>query len=74
MDQARGGFHDQKQKREQDKKVDDAVDQTFPASDPGATGKATSTEPPKRPQDRNAPLISKVEIEQAQRGDCHKQN
>jgi hypothetical protein len=61
-------------KREQDKKLDEAVDQTFPASDPAAVGKATSTEPPKRPKDRKAPLTSKEEIEQAQRGDGHKQN
>jgi hypothetical protein len=47
---------------------------TFPASDPIATGKATSTEPPKRPKDRQAPVISKDEIEQAQRGSGHKQN
>ena len=60
-------------KQEQDKKVDEAVARTFPASDPTATGKATSTEPPKRPKDRKAPLISKEEIEQAQRGDGHKQ-
>ena len=43
-------------KWEQDKKVDEAVAETFPASDPTATGKATSTEPPKRPKDRKAPL------------------
>jgi hypothetical protein len=61
-------------KWEQDKKVDEAVAETFPASDPTATGKATSTEPPKRPKDRKAPLISKEDIERAQRGDGHKQS
>ena len=61
-------------KKETEKKVDRAVDMTFPASDPIATGKATSTEPPKRPKDRQAPVISKEEIEQAQRGSGHKQN
>jgi hypothetical protein len=61
-------------KREQDKKVDEGVDQTFPASDPTATGEATSTEAPKSPKDRKAPHISKEDIEQAQRGAGHKQN
>jgi hypothetical protein len=61
-------------KKEQEKKVDEAVDQTFPASDPTATGKATSTEPPGRPKDRKAPVISKEDIERARRGSGHKQN
>jgi hypothetical protein len=56
------------------KETEKKVDRTFPASDPIATGKATSTEPPKRPKDRQAPVISKDEIEQAQRGSGHKQN
>jgi hypothetical protein len=41
---------------------------TFPASDPVATGEATSTEPPRRPIDREPPVISKEEIERARRG------
>jgi len=61
-----------KQKRAH--KVDEAADMTFPASDPAATGKPTSTEPPRRPKDRKAPVISKEDIEQAQRGSGHKQN
>ena len=60
--------------KKKDKKVDKAVDMTFPASDPVATGKATSTEAPKKPVDREAPVISKEEIEQAQRGAGHKQD
>lgn len=61
-------------KKEKDKKVDEAVDMTFPASDPVAVGQATSTEPPKSPTDRKSPVISKEEIEQARRGSGHKQN
>ena len=60
--------------KKKDKKVDKAVDMTFPASDPTAHGKATSTEKPKRPADREAPTISKEEIERAQRGGGHKQD
>jgi hypothetical protein len=41
-----------------EKKVDKAVDMTFPASDATAHGKATSTEPPKRPVNRKAPKIT----------------
>ena len=51
-----------------DKKVDKALELTFPASDPPLSGKPTSTEPPGRPADRKAPVISKEDIEQAQRG------
>ena len=46
------------------KKVDDSLDQTFPASDPPAS-KATGTEPPARPASRQAPLISKAQVEAA---------
>jgi hypothetical protein len=60
--------------RQHDEKVDKAVDMTFPASDPVATGQATSTEPPKRPTDRQPPLISKEEIDQARRGSGHERN
>jgi hypothetical protein len=63
------GKHPTKKK---DKKVDKAVDMTFPASDAPAHGKATSTEPPRRPVDRKAPSITREQIEQAQRGDGHK--
>jgi hypothetical protein len=60
-------------RRKKDKKVDQSVDMTFPASDPPARGKPTGTEAPKRPVDRKPPVISKEEIEQAQRGQGHKQ-
>jgi hypothetical protein len=61
-------------KKKENKKVDKAVDMTFPASDPVATGKATSTEAPHKPVDREPPAISKEEIEQARRGAGHKQD
>jgi len=53
-------------------KHDEAVDMTFPASDPVAHGKPTGTEKPRRPVDRKAPVITREEIEQAQRGEGHK--
>ena len=61
-------------KSKTEKNVDKGLDMTFPASDPAATGKATSTEPPGRPTDRKAPVITKEEIEQARRGRGHKRN
>lgn len=35
-----------------DRKVDEAIEMTFPASDPTATGRATGTEAPARPSNR----------------------
>jgi hypothetical protein len=58
--------------KHKEKKHDKAVDMTFPASDPTAHGKPTGTEAPCRPTDREAPKITKEQIEQAQRGDGHK--
>jgi hypothetical protein len=60
-------------KTSKERKIDKAVDMTFPASDAPAHGKATGTEPPRRPADRKAPLITKEAIEQAQRGEGHKE-
>jgi hypothetical protein len=60
-------------KKEGERKVDRAIDMTFPASDPVATGGATSTEPPKRPAGRKPPLIDKEDIERARRGSGHTQ-
>jgi hypothetical protein len=54
------------------RKHDRAVDMTFPASDPVAHEKPTGTEKPRRPADRRAPLITREQIEQAQRGVGHK--
>ena len=58
--------------KHKEKKVDKAVDMTFPASDATAHGGATATEPASRPADRQAPQITKEQIEQAQRGEGHK--
>jgi hypothetical protein len=52
-------------KREGQRQLDEAVDMTFPASDPIATGRATGTEPPARPVNRQAPVITREEIERA---------
>jgi hypothetical protein len=59
-------------KTRKDRKVDKAVDMTFPASDTPAHGKATGTEPPRRPTDRKAPVVTREQIEQAQRGAGHR--
>jgi len=72
-----GGFdHIQKEvamsKDTKQKKHDSAVDMTFPASDPVAHGKPTGTEKPRRPANRRAPLTTREQIEQAQRGEGHK--
>ncbi|MBX9591892.1 MAG: hypothetical protein K2X43_21580 [Hyphomonadaceae bacterium] len=37
--------------------LDEALAQTFPASDPFSVGRFTGTEPPARPVDRKAPRI-----------------
>jgi hypothetical protein len=49
-------------------KVDAAIDMTFPASDAPTPGPATGTEPPARPVDRKAPIITKEQIEAAAKG------
>lgn len=55
----------------QDKKLDKAIEKTFPASDPVTVGKPTGTEPPKRPVDRKPPIITKEQVEAAARGEGH---
>ena len=59
-------------KTRKDKKVDRAGDMSFPASDAPAHGRTTATEPPGRPVDRKAPVVTKDEIERAKRGEGHK--
>ena len=59
-------------KERTERTIDKAVDLSFPPSDPTAHDKATSTEPPSRPTDRKAPVITNEQLEQAQRGDGHK--
>jgi hypothetical protein len=63
---------DNREKHKEEKKIDKAVDMTYPASDPTAKGKPTGTEPPRRPVERKAPRITKEQIKQAQRGEGHK--
>jgi hypothetical protein len=55
----------------QDKRLDKAVEKTFPASDPVNVGKPTGTETAKRPIDRLPPVITKAQIEAAERGEGH---
>ncbi len=66
--------NERKKKLEEDERVDEAIQETFPASDPTAAGKPTSTEPAGRPTDRQPPTIRREEIEQAQKGKGHAQN
>mgnify|MGYP003390689342 FL=1 len=68
------GTTEEDRKRHQEEKIDEAIQETFPASDSAAVGEATGTEPAKRPKDRLPPLISEDEIERARRGDEHEQN
>jgi hypothetical protein len=44
-------------RRRLDARLDEALDETFPASDPIAVGKPTGTERPARPVDRKPPLF-----------------
>ena len=60
------------QKKRKDKKIDQAGNMSFPASDATAHAKPTSTERPARPIDRKAPRVTKEQIEQAQRGEGQK--
>lgn len=55
-------------RKPKDKKLDEAVELTFPASDPATVGKATGTEPAARPTDRHAPLITKEDVDRASAG------
>ncbi len=44
-------------RRKQEAGLDQALEQTFPASDPFSVGQFTATEAPARPADRKAPLV-----------------
>jgi hypothetical protein len=48
-----------------EKKIDRALDMTFPASDPPLFGDATGTEKPARPVGRRAPVVRKDDVEAA---------
>ncbi|MDX2201844.1 MAG: hypothetical protein NW223_03780 [Hyphomicrobiaceae bacterium] len=57
----------------EERKVDKALKDTFPASDTPSVGGPTSTETPRSRQDRKAPIIRKEDIEAARNGEGHKQ-
>lgn len=57
-----------------DRKVDKALKDSFPASDAPAVGSATSTEEPLSRPDRKASIIRKEDIEAARKGEGHLQN
>lgn len=59
------------EKARRDKKVDQSIAHTYPASDPTPHSGVTSTEPASRPMDRQAPIVTKEQIEMAQRGEGH---
>lgn len=48
--------------RKLEKDLDEALAQTFPASDPFTVAQDTATEPPGRPVDRRAPVIDKEQL------------
>jgi hypothetical protein len=53
--------------RKLDARLDEALGETFPASDPVAVGHSTGTEPPARPVDRKAPIIDLEDVAAARR-------
>lgn len=59
-------------KRKSESKLDEAVSETFPASDPPAAGSPTGTEPAKRPADRKPPIITREQVEAAERDEGHR--
>jgi hypothetical protein len=57
------------QDKKQSKKLDEAVDMTFPASDPINVGAPTGTEQSGKRIDRAPPVITKEQIDAAERGE-----
>ena len=55
--------HDGDDRRKQEAGLDEALEQTFPASDPFSVGQFTATEAPARPADRKAPLVEPPEAD-----------
>jgi len=53
----------EKDRRKQEAGLDEALEQTFPASDPFSVGQFTGTEPPSRPADRKVPRVDPQESE-----------
>ncbi len=64
----------EERRRPVDDRLDEALEETFPASDATATGAPTATEPAGRPMNRQAPEITREQIEHARRNDEHAQN
>jgi hypothetical protein len=52
-----------RERRKLEAELDKALAQTFPASDPYSVGRFTSTEPPARPVDRQAPELDEQLVE-----------
>lgn len=50
-------------RRKLEERLDEALLQTFPASDPFSVGRFTGTEPPSRPVNRTAPTVVPLEME-----------
>jgi hypothetical protein len=50
-------------RRKQEAGLDEALEQTFPASDPFSVGQFTATEAPARPADRKAPLVESLQAD-----------
>ena len=65
---------DAERTEERERKLDEEIEQTFPASDPTAAGEPTSTEPLGRPADRKPAPIRREEVEAARKGKGHAQN
>ena len=55
--------HDGEDRRKQEAGLDEALEQTFPASDPFSVGQFTATEAPARPADRKAPLVEPLQAD-----------
>jgi hypothetical protein len=53
-----GANRDGGRRRKLEAALDKALAETFPASDPYSVGQLTSTEPPSRPADRQAPELA----------------
>lgn len=51
------------ERRKLEAELDEVLAQTFPASDPYSIGHFTSTEPPSRPVDRQAPELPLESVE-----------
>jgi hypothetical protein len=52
---------------EQDRKVDKALEDTFPASDPVTVGDITADEPAHAPKDRKAPKLDEALVDKLAR-------